>query len=152
MGYLYDGTSGIDMKTGAVLDRSAAFYNFLWMPVNIHRIIANVAFGGFVVGAYAAVKFMGAKTEEDKAHYDWMGYIGNFIGLAAFIPLPFAGYYLGREIYSASCHGEYHDGWSLFMDIYSTGNPYWNAVCRRKLLFMEWYGKNKRCGAVYSLY
>ena len=94
--------SGIDMKTGAVLDRSAAFFNFLWMPVNIHRIIANVAFGGFVVGAYAAVKFMGAKTEEDKAHYDWMGYIGNFIGLAAFIPLPFAGYYLGREIYSAS--------------------------------------------------
>ena len=94
--------AGIDMKTGAVLDRTAAFCNFLWMPVNIHRIIANVAFGGFVVGAYAAVKFMGSKTEEDKAHYDWMGYIGNFIGLAAFIPLPFAGYYLGREIYSAS--------------------------------------------------
>ncbi|WP_162532397.1 cytochrome ubiquinol oxidase subunit I [Candidatus Scalindua japonica] len=94
--------AGIDMKTGAILSRSAAFFNFLWMPVNIHRIIANVAFGGFVVGAYAAVKFMGAKTEEDKAHYDWMGYIGNFIGLAAFIPLPFAGYYLGREIYSAS--------------------------------------------------
>jgi hypothetical protein len=94
--------SGIDMKTGAILDRTAAFCNFLWMPVNIHRLIANVAFGGFVVGAYAAVKFMGAKTEEDKAHYDWMGYIGNFIGLAAFIPLPFAGYYLGREIYSAS--------------------------------------------------
>ncbi len=94
--------AGIDMKTGAILDRAAAFSNFLWMPVNIHRIIANVAFGGFVVGAYAAVKFMGSKTEEDKAHYDWMGYIGNFIGLAAFIPLPFAGYYLGREIYSAS--------------------------------------------------
>ncbi|MCP4268325.1 MAG: hypothetical protein GY777_22580 [Candidatus Brocadiaceae bacterium] len=94
--------SGIDMKTGAILDRHAAFTNFLWMPVNIHRIIANVAFGGFVVGAYAAVKFMGARSDEDKAHYDWMGYIGNFIGLAAFIPLPFAGYYLGREIYSAS--------------------------------------------------
>ena len=94
--------SGIDMKTGALKSLSDAFFNFLWMPVNIHRIIANVAFGGFVVGAYAAVKFMGAKNDEEKAHYDWMGYIGNFIGLAAFIPLPFAGYYLGREIYSAS--------------------------------------------------
>ncbi len=94
--------AGIDMKTGAILSRHDAFFNFLWMPVNIHRIIANVAFGGFVVGAYAAVKFMGAKNDEDRAHYDWMGYIGNFIGLAAFIPLPFAGYYLGREIYSAS--------------------------------------------------
>ncbi len=76
--------------------------NHLWNPLNIHRGIANVLFGGLVAGAYAAVKFLGAKTEEDRAHYDWMGYTGNFIGLAALIPLPFAGYFLGREIYSAS--------------------------------------------------
>ncbi len=94
--------SGIDMETGTVTSLYHAFYNFLWMPVNIHRLIANIAFGGFVVGAYAAVKFMGARNHEEKAHYDWMGYIGNFIGLAALIPLPFAGYYLGREVYSAS--------------------------------------------------
>ena len=56
--------SGIDMKTGAILSHSDAFFNFLWMPVNIHRIIANVAFGGFVVGAYAAVKFMGRKPKK----------------------------------------------------------------------------------------
>ena len=93
---------GINMETGTVTSLYHAFYNFLWMPINIHRFIANVAFGGFVVGAYAAVKFMGSKTDEERAHYDWMGYIGNFIGLAALIPLPFAGYYLGREIYSAS--------------------------------------------------
>ncbi|NOG82836.1 MAG: hypothetical protein D8M57_05720 [Candidatus Scalindua sp. AMX11] len=93
---------GIDLETGAVTSLRAAFDNFLWMPVNLHRLIANVAFGGFVVGAYAAVKFMGSKSDDDKAHYDWMGYIGNFIGLAALIPLPFAGYYLGREIYSSS--------------------------------------------------
>jgi cytochrome bd-type quinol oxidase subunit 1 len=94
--------SGIDMETGTVTSLYHAVYNFLWMPVNIHRLIANVAFGGFVVGAYAAVKFMGSKTDEERAHYDWMGYIGNFIGLGALIPLPFAGYYLGREVYSAS--------------------------------------------------
>jgi cytochrome bd ubiquinol oxidase subunit I len=93
---------GINMETGTVQSLYHAFYNFLWMPVNIHRLIANIAFGGFVVGAYAAVKFMGARNNEEKAHYDWMGYIGNFIGLGALIPLPFAGYYLGREVYSAS--------------------------------------------------
>jgi cytochrome bd ubiquinol oxidase subunit I len=93
---------GINMETGTVTSLYHAFSNFLWMPVNIHRIIANVAFGGFVVGAYAAVKFMGSKTDDERAHYDWMGYIGNFIGLGALIPLPFAGYYLGREVYSAS--------------------------------------------------
>src|SRR3989304_2177028 len=31
-----------------------------------------------------------------------MGYTRNFIGIAAMIPLPFAGYWLGREIYSGS--------------------------------------------------
>jgi len=125
--------SGIDMKTGAVLDRSAAFFNFLWMPVNIHRIIANVAFGGFVVGAYAAVKFMGAKTEEDKAHYDWMGYIGNFIGLAAFIPLPFAGYYLGREIYSAS---------PVMGNIMMGGAFSWTFIIQAILIGMMFVGGN----------
>ena len=85
--------------TGSTLQ---AVMNPLWMPLNIHRLLGNVAFGGFVVGAYAAVKFLSSSTQRERAHYDWMGYVGNFIGLAALIPLPFAGYYLGREIYSTS--------------------------------------------------
>jgi hypothetical protein len=76
--------------------------NPLWIPVVIHRLLGNLTFGGFVVGAYAAVKFLTARTDEARAHYDWMGYVGNFVGLAGLIPLPFAGYYLGREVYSAS--------------------------------------------------
>ena len=76
-----------------------AINNYTWMPVNIHRLIGNIAFGGAIVGAYAAFRFLAAKTQEDKAHYDWMGYTGNFIALCGLIPLPFAGYWLGREIY-----------------------------------------------------
>ena len=41
-----------------------------------------------------------AKTPEERAHYDWMGYVGNFIAISTFIVLPFAGYWLGREIYA----------------------------------------------------
>ncbi len=77
-----------------------AFYNHLWNPLNIHRILANVAFGGAICGAYAAVKFLSSKKPEERAYYDWMGYIGNFVAIAALIPLPFAGYFLGREVYS----------------------------------------------------
>ncbi|MBI2525751.1 MAG: cytochrome ubiquinol oxidase subunit I [Candidatus Rokubacteria bacterium] len=79
-----------------------AVANPLWIPLAIHRFVANVAFGGFIVGAYAALRFLGARRDADRAYYDWMGYVGNFVGLAALIPLPFAGYYLGREVYSAS--------------------------------------------------
>jgi cytochrome d ubiquinol oxidase subunit I len=78
----------------------AAINNFTWMPINIHRLIANIVFGGTICAAYAAYRFLSATTDEERARYDWMGYIGNFIALAAFIVLPFAGYYLGREIYA----------------------------------------------------
>jgi cytochrome bd-type quinol oxidase subunit 1 len=76
-----------------------ALANATWMPINIHRLIANAVFGGSIVAAYAAFRFLSAKTPEEKAHYDWMGYVGNFIAISTFIVLPFAGYYLGREIY-----------------------------------------------------
>lgn len=79
-----------------------AIANPLWMPLAIHRFVANVSFGGFVVGAYAAVRFLGATDDGERAHYDWMGYVGNLAGVAGMILLPFAGYYLGREVYSAS--------------------------------------------------
>jgi cytochrome bd-type quinol oxidase subunit 1 len=77
----------------------SAFANATWMPINIHRLIANVVFGGSVVAAYAGYRFLSARTDDERAHYDWMGYVGNFIAIGALIVLPFAGYYLGREIY-----------------------------------------------------
>ena len=89
-------------ETGALISVMDAVYNFTWMPINVHRVIANVAFGGSVAAAYAAFKFLQAETDEERAHYDWMGYIGNFVAILAFLPLPFAGYWLAKEIYAYS--------------------------------------------------
>ena len=77
-----------------------ALANATWMPINIHRLIANAVFGGSIVAAYAGYRFLAAKTDDERAHYDWMGYVGNFIAISTFIVLPFAGYWLGREIYA----------------------------------------------------
>lgn len=94
--------SGVD-PTGAFQGNTwAIVHNFLWNPVNLHRFVANVAYGGSVVGAYAAYRFLSAQTKEDKAHYDWMGYTANFIAIAALLPLPFAGYWLTAEVYAYS--------------------------------------------------
>jgi cytochrome bd-type quinol oxidase subunit 1 len=87
---------------GALLSLTDAIYNYTWMPINVHRVIANVAFGGSVAAAYAAFKFLHATTDEERAHYDWMGYIGNMVAICAFLPLPFAGYWLAKEIYAYS--------------------------------------------------
>ncbi len=91
--------NGID-ELGNLTSVWDAINNYIWMPINIHRLIANVAFGGAIGAAYGAYKFLGAKTDQERAHYDWMGYIGNFIAICALLPLPFAGYWLGVEIYA----------------------------------------------------
>lgn len=92
-----------DGMTAETLPESVGLWNAIanatWMPINIHRLIANAVFGGAIVAAYAAYRFLAAKTDEERAHYDWMGYVGNFIAISTFIVLPFAGYWLGREIY-----------------------------------------------------
>ena len=93
--------SGVS-ENGALISTWDAVNNYTWMPINIHRIIANLAFGGSIAAAYAAYKFLSAKTDEDRAHYDWMGYIGNFVAMCGFLPLPFAGYWLAKEIYAYS--------------------------------------------------
>jgi cytochrome bd-type quinol oxidase subunit 1 len=91
--------AGVD-AAGKIVSLKHAVFNLTFWPLNIHRFIANVSFGGFICAAYAAYKFLNAETQKDRAHYDWMGYTGTFIGVATMIFLPFAGYYFGMEIYS----------------------------------------------------
>ena len=98
--YMMSPPSGVTAETlPAEVGLWNAIANATWMPINIHRLIGNAVFGGAICGAYAAFRFLAAKTPEERAHYDWMGYVGNFIAISTFIVLPFAGYWLGREIY-----------------------------------------------------
>ncbi len=94
--------AGIDPSgaiTGTVWE---ATRNPLWNPLNLHRFLANIAYGGAIVGGYAAYMFLAEKDPVKKAHYDWMGYTSNFIAILGFLPLPFAGYWLMAEIYAYS--------------------------------------------------
>ena len=94
--------AGVDAAgavTGSVWE---ATRNPLWNPLNLHRFLANIAYGGAIVGGYAAYMFLAEKDPVKKAHYDWMGYTSNFIAILGFLPLPFAGYWLMAEIYAYS--------------------------------------------------
>ncbi len=95
--------AGVDAATGAVTGTVwEATRNPLWNPLNLHRFLANIAYGGAIVGGYAAYMFLAEKDPVKKAHYDWMGYTSNFIAILGFLPLPFAGYWLMAEIYAYS--------------------------------------------------
>jgi cytochrome bd-type quinol oxidase subunit 1 len=102
LGHVHDVAGGDLGPGGGALRLGRESTTTPWMPINIHRFIANIAFGGSVAGAYAAFKFLQAETDEERAHYDWMGYIGNFVAISAFLPLPFRGLLLAKEIYAFS--------------------------------------------------
>jgi hypothetical protein len=93
--------TGID-EQGALLSLYDAVWNPGWMPLNIHRLVANITFGALLCAAYAAYRFLAAKNEEERALYDWMGYTGNLIALFTMLFLPFAGYYFGFELFAFS--------------------------------------------------
>ena len=67
--------------------------------LSLHRFIANITFGGFMVAVFAAFMYLTARNDKDRAFYDWVGYIGNFIGVATMMLLPLAGYIYAKEIF-----------------------------------------------------
>jgi cytochrome bd-type quinol oxidase subunit 1 len=94
--------SGVDARGVVAGGAWAAVAGPLWTPLNLHRFLANIAYGGAIVGAYAAYKFIAARAPEAKAHYDWMGHTANGVAIVALLPLPFAGYWMTKEIYDYS--------------------------------------------------
>lgn len=74
-------------------------YNFTWMPLNFHRLIGNLTFGGYMVCIISAYMYLFADNQKDREFYDWQGYIGNLIGVGAMIPLPILGYIYAYEFY-----------------------------------------------------
>lgn len=75
-------------------------HSALWNPLNVHRFLADLMSGGAVVLAYAAYRFLTSKSDEDRAYYDWVGYVFLIVTVCALLPMPFAGYWLMRSVYA----------------------------------------------------
>ncbi|WP_455243791.1 cytochrome ubiquinol oxidase subunit I [Petrachloros mirabilis] len=113
-----EGVSPADfLATATLWDK---IFNYSWMPLNLHRLVGNVTFGGFVAGLIAAYMYMGANKDEERSYYDWMGFVGNLIGVGALLFLPFMGYLLAYELcdYDASiCPYMMADQLSMFFEM-----------------------------------
>jgi hypothetical protein len=113
-----EGVSPADfLETATLWDK---IFNYSWIPMNLHRLVGNVTFGGFVAGLIAAYMYMGAKKEEERSYYDWMGFVGNLIGVGALLFLPFMGYLYAYELcdYDASiCPYMMADQLSMFFEM-----------------------------------
>lgn len=74
-------------------------HSALWNPLNVHRFLADIMSGGAVVLAYACYRFFISKTDEERAYFDWVGYVFLFVTVCALVPMPIAGYWLMKSVF-----------------------------------------------------
>jgi cytochrome bd ubiquinol oxidase subunit I len=67
-------------------------------PLTVHRTVGNLAYVGFAFGAFCAIRFLRAKTTEDKAFFDWAGSFGLIWGVGMTLLQPVVGYSYAKEI------------------------------------------------------
>lgn len=94
--------SGVDAKGRFLGNAWHLLHSALWNPLNVHRFLADIMSGGAVVLAYACYRFFTSKTDEERAYFDWVGYIFLFVTVCALLPMPIAGYWLMRSVYAFS--------------------------------------------------
>jgi hypothetical protein len=92
--------AGVDAQGRYLGNAWHLLHSALWNPLNVHRFLADIMSGGAVVLAYACYRFFTGKTAEERAYYDWVGYLFLFVTVCALLPMPFAGYWLMRSVYA----------------------------------------------------
>lgn len=70
----------------------AIMFNPTYIPLDLHRTIGNISYAGFVLGGFAAYKYLRARTLEDRAFYDLFGTLGLAVGLGFLFIQPFIGF------------------------------------------------------------
>ncbi len=91
--------AGVDAKGRFLGNAWHLLHSVLWNPLNVHRFLADIMSGGAVVLAYACYRYFTAKTSEERAYFDWVGYIFLFVTVCALLPMPIAGYWLMRSVF-----------------------------------------------------
>jgi hypothetical protein len=92
--------AGVDARGRFLGNGWHLLHSALWNPLNVHRFLADIMSGGAVVLAYACYRFFTAKNQDERAYYDWVGYLFLFVTVCALLPMPFAGYWLMRSVYA----------------------------------------------------
>ncbi len=76
--------------------------NPTFYELQVHRIIANLAFLGYAIGAYAGWRFLRNRDVQQRARWDWMGSFGILWGTIFTLFQPIVGYSYAKEIQLSS--------------------------------------------------
>jgi len=67
------------------------FLNPTSMALNVHRLVGDFSFGGFVIAGAGAVLALRARDPERRAYYDWVGNLGLLVGVFMLFFMPAIG-------------------------------------------------------------
>ena len=98
---------------GAALD---SMLNPMFIPLDLHRTFGNLSWPAYAVAAWAAFRYRGAKSDEDKVFYDWAGSMGLTWGTIFLLLQPLGGFaiaYTMKAAYQPNAPG-----------VQGTGGPY----------------------------
>ncbi|HUY96866.1 MAG TPA: cytochrome ubiquinol oxidase subunit I [Verrucomicrobiae bacterium] len=68
------------------------------IPLEVHRLIGNVAFTGALIAIVAGWRVLRARTPQQRSYADWMGAIGAVIAIAFTALQPLVGWEYAKEI------------------------------------------------------
>ncbi len=74
------------------------FLNPTEYPLQIHRTVANLAYMGFAVAAFAGFRYLRSKDAAKRAFFDWAGSYGMIWGIGMTLMQPIVGYSYAKEI------------------------------------------------------
>ncbi len=92
--------AGVDAQGRFLGNGWHLLHSALWNPLNVHRFLADIMSGGAVVLAYACYRFFTSRSDGERAYFDWVGYVFLFVTVCALLPMPIAGYWLMRSVYT----------------------------------------------------
>src|ERR671911_1170433 len=94
-------TEGNIGSFGAAL---SGIFNPMFVEMILHRTFANLSWPAFALAAWAAFMYFRAKTQEDKAFYDWSTSVGLTWGTGFLLIQPISGFFI---VYAMSSVGSY---------------------------------------------
>jgi cytochrome d ubiquinol oxidase subunit I len=83
-------------------------FNPTAIVLDFHRVVGNISYAGFLIGGYAAWRFLRARSLEDKAFWDFVGGLGLLLGIGLMILQPFIGWQYAALIREHSFSAFYH--------------------------------------------
>ena len=89
------GTEGVVSSFGAAL---TGIFNPMFVEMILHRTFANLSWPAFALAAWAAFHYIRAKSESDKAFYDWSTSVGLTWGVGFLLLQPIGGFLIAYSM------------------------------------------------------